>query len=229
MAHHAHHPGRIYVVDDDASIRDAFRRLLGAHGHEVICLDGAAALLRALLNGVDAAQEPASCVVLDLRLPEMSGLELQQRLAHHAIHLPLVFVSASADVPCTAQAMRAGAVHFLTKPVDEALLCHAVEEALSIARSRTHRHAQQTQWFARLSTLTLREREVLSLVVRGLLNKQIAGELGTVEKTVKVHRSRVMQKLEVKSVQELVRNAVHLGLEAAQGVQRGHAQRVALA
>jgi FixJ family two-component response regulator len=145
-----------------------------------------------------------ACLVLDLRMPELNGLDVQEWLLFKGITLPTVFLSGASDVPSTATAMRKGAVDFLVKPVDEGELLAAVSRALAAAVEGRRRLREAEQSSARLARLTRREREVCELVARGLLNKQIAYELGASEKTIKVHRGRVMRKLEVDSVAELV-------------------------
>jgi FixJ family two-component response regulator len=191
--------GTVFVVDDDASMRRGLARLLRSLGYRVEVYASAQAFLDRAPAGETA------CVVVDLRMPGLDGLDLQARLAARGEDLPLVFVSGHGDVPSSVRAMKAGAVDFLTKPFDESQLGAAVERALgrhaSLRASRASREALQ----ARFLTLTPREREVCEQVADGLLNKQVAERLGTSEKTVKVHRARVMEKLGVRSVTELVR------------------------
>lgn len=184
----------VFIVDDDDSLRRALERLLRAEGHTVESFASAQAYLaRARYDG-------PGCLLLDLAMPGMDGLELQQRLARDAESLPIVFLSGHANVPESVRAMKMGAVDFLTKPVDEAELLGAVRTALARRNARLHGRA-------RLAALSAREREVMRLVVTGLRNKEIAAQLGITEKTVKVHRARVMEKTGATSLPELVRLA----------------------
>jgi FixJ family two-component response regulator len=190
---------RVFVIDDDPSVLKALDRLLRANGFPVEAYTSPSAFLERPLY-----QGPA-CLLLDLRMPELSGLDVQQALTRKGTAMSVVFLSGQGDVPSTARAMKEGAVDFLVKPVDELQLLDAVARALSRAVDLQRERRQQRETEERLSRLTKREREVCDLVARGLLNKQIAYELGTSEKTVKVHRGRVMHKLEVDSVAALVR------------------------
>ncbi len=201
-------PTLIYVVDDDPAVRKGLERLLRAAGHAVRTFVSAQALL-------DAPREPAAaaCLVLDIRMPGISGLELQERLQTGAWNPPIVFMTGHGDIPTSVQAMKAGAVNFLTKPFDEAALLAGVDEALRQDRDQREQHARVAEARERVARLTAREHEVFERVVRGWLNKQIAGDLGISEKTVKVHRANVMSKLEVESVAELVRLAARTGIE----------------
>jgi FixJ family two-component response regulator len=203
----AHAPARtetilpsIHVVDDELSVRTALARLLGSTGsyqvHTHDCADD-------FLNTWDP--DAHGCLVLDIGLPGLDGIGLQDRLRQRAHPISIVFLSGCADVPMCADAMRHGAVDFLTKPVDESLLFEAVERALARDRNVRAMRAQQASTMARLALLTRREREVLTHVMNGRLNKQIAADIGTAEKTVKVHRARGMEKMCVRSVAELVR------------------------
>jgi FixJ family two-component response regulator len=190
---------RVFVVDDDRALLRALERVLSANGYRVETFTSPTAFL---------ARPPCdrvSCVLLDLLLPELSGLDVQDALSRNEVFTPIIFLSGYGDVPVTARAMRQGAIDFLVKPVDHTMLLDAVERALSRSRELLRRATIQRQTAERLARLTRRERQVCDLVVRGLLNKQIAYELGTSEKTVKVHRGRVMHKLEVDSVAALVR------------------------
>ena len=198
----------VFVVDDDASIRRALARLLSCHGWRVQTFADAAEFLAAERPDVPA------CVVLDVRLRGLDGLELQDALARSERPIPVVFASGHGDVKSSVRAMKQGAVDFLLRPFTEDQLVSAVREALERdRRSRAERGA--ADWARSLvEALTPREREVFELVADGLLNKQIAARLGTVEKTVKVHRSRVMQKLQARSVVDLVRIAQRVPLAA---------------
>jgi FixJ family two-component response regulator len=197
----------VYLVDDDASVRRALTRLLRAAGLEVTSFGSADALLLGLEDG-----EGPACVVADLRMPGLSGLELQDELARRGLDLPLLFISGHADVTSSVRAMKGGAVDFLEKPFGDGELIDAVTRALVAHRQRQAvRHERETLE-SRLARLTPREREVFALVASGRLNKQVGFELGTTEKTVKVHRSRVMEKMEADSLADLVRMAGTLGL-----------------
>jgi FixJ family two-component response regulator len=189
---------RVYIVDDDAIVLRALDRLLRASGFTVQAFDSPSAFLGRL------PFDGPACLVLDLRMPELNGLEVQERLALQTTSMPVVFFSGASDVGATAQAMRRGALDFLVKPVDDQTMVDTVARALDVAVERWHRRRQQEEVRARLARLTKRERQVCDLVAQGLLNKQIANALGTTEATVKVHRGRVMKKLEVDSLAALV-------------------------
>jgi len=200
----------IHVVDDDPSFRSAIGRLLRASGYEVAVYESAHLLLKRL-----PAVEPG-CILLDVRMPDLSGPELQARLVELGNALPIVFLTGHGDIPTSVRAIKAGAEDFLSKPVPKRTLLEAVERALA-------RYAESREKRDRLAALrplveafTLREREVFSLVVRGKLNKQIAFELGTSERTIKAHRHNIMQKLQVNSVAEAVSIAERIGLLAGQ-------------
>jgi FixJ family two-component response regulator len=189
----------VSVIDDDALVLRSLDRLLQARGFEVHTYSSP----QAFLEQRDA--DAPGCIVMDLSMPGLSGLELQQALARAADRRPVVFISARSSVEASVRAMKAGAVDFLTKPFDEADLVAAVHAALDKDRASREGLAELASINLRLSTLTPREREVLSRVVAGKLNKQIAAELGTAEKTVKVHRARMMRKMQFDSLAELVR------------------------
>ncbi|UQA58739.1 response regulator transcription factor [Polyangium aurulentum] len=189
----------VFVVDDDPSVLRGLERLLRSAGYKV----EAHASPRAFLER--APSEGPGCVVVDLRMPEIGGLDLQEELSRRGFPLPLVFLTGHGDVPSSVRAMKGGAIDFLTKPCDDTDLLAAVERALERDRQARAARAEQESVQARFASLTPREREVCLLVARGLLNKQIAVELGAAEKTIKVHRARVMEKLGVESVAELVR------------------------
>jgi RNA polymerase sigma factor (sigma-70 family) len=196
----------IFVVDDEPSVRTAIARVLRAAGLTV----STCASAQEYLEGYDPAVP--GCVVLDLAMPGFSGLDLQQALAARGDAPPIVFLSGHADVPASVQAMKRGAVEFLTKPVDERALIDAVRNALESDRIDRSARAQRAEIRRQLATLTPRESQVLSYVVAGMTNKQTAAELGTVEKTIKVHRSRIMHKLKVQSLAQLVQLAARAGI-----------------
>ena len=189
----------VSVIDDDALVLRSLDRLLQSRGFEVHTYASA----QAFLEERDA--DTHGCIVMDLSMPGLSGLELQQALARVADRRPVVFISGRSSIEATVRAMKAGAVDFLTKPFDEADLVAAVRAALDKDRASREGLAELASINLRLSTLTPREREVLSRVVAGKLNKQIAAELGTAEKTVKVHRARMMRKMQFDSLAALVR------------------------
>jgi FixJ family two-component response regulator len=202
----------VHVVEDDDSSRKATTRVLQAAGHRVRAYASAQEYLKEMPAG-------PGCLVLDLRLPGPSGLDLQERLVTTADPMPIVFLSGHGDVPKTVRAMKAGAIDFLTKPVSAPVLLDAVARA--IARNAEDRavRARRRDVRARYERLTPREREVLAHVISGQLNKQAAFDLDTSEHTIKVHRQRVMQKLEARSVADLVRMAADLGISPVGEVQ----------
>lgn len=192
-------PPVIHLVEDDIRVSKALERLLRTAGHRCAAYGSA----EAFLSSHDP--EMPGCAILDLRLPGMDGFELQARLAEAASHLPLVFLTGEGDIPGAVRAMQAGAVNFLTKPVEPEALLDAVARSLEQDAAGRAERALSAGADSRLARLTPREREVLDLVVAGRLNKQIAAELGVAEKTVKVHRGRLMKKTGVRSVPDLVR------------------------
>ena len=189
----------VYVIDDDDSMRRSLSRLLTASGIPTLSFSSADEYLEHSPHGA------SGCVLLDLSMPGCDGLELQDRLSRIGRTLPIVFLTGCGDVPSSVRAMKLGAVDFLTKPVEKKRLLPAIRAAFAQDESLRSRQALQDDVRERLERLTPREREVIQLVAQGLLNKQIAAELGTVEKTVKVHRSRAMAKMQLTSVAELVR------------------------
>jgi FixJ family two-component response regulator len=208
---------RIYVVDDDAAVRDALLRLLESAGHLVRGFESAAQCLQCLEA---TGRAEAACLVLDLAMPGQDGLQLQQRLLERAPELPVVFLTGRGDIAATVRAMKRGATDFLTKPVEDEVLLAAVDEALAEAGRRRDRLRRTATMTDRLALLTARERQVLDRVLEGRLNKQIAGELGTTEKTVKFHRGNAMRKMGVRSVAELARRMAEAGAaDAASGTQ----------
>jgi len=199
---------RVHVVDDDASTRRSLARLLGGAGYEVALYATAEEML------AEAGPELGGCILLDLRLPGRSGLELQERLVEQGCRAPIVFLTAHGDVPASVRAMKRGAVDFLQKPAPADELLAAVSQALeSDVGARAH-HAELDRLRALVDTLSERQRDVWLRVARGQLNKQIAQELGIVERTVKLHRARAMEKLEAGSTADLVRIAERLALLA---------------
>jgi FixJ family two-component response regulator len=197
----------IHVVDDDASFRTAVTRLLRAAKYEVRGYGSASEFLDS-----DPCAEPG-CILLDLRMPGVSGLDLQQSLALMEERLPVIFLTGHGDIPASVRAMKAGAVDFLTKPVRREALLLAVQNALAVDAKGRAARAVLLELHNRYETLTPREREVLAHVLGGKLNKQIASDLGTAERTIKAHRASIMEKLGVQSVAELVRLAQELGIE----------------
>jgi FixJ family two-component response regulator len=202
-----HSVATVFLVDDDPSVRKALTRLIRSAGYDVQAFASAREFLE---SGWDR-QGPA-CLVLDVRMPGLSGIDLQRELQIANAILPIVFVTGHGDISMSVKAMKAGAVDFLPKPVKANDLVGAIERALARAvRDYTGREEME-EIQSRISSLTRREREVMTLIVRGLLNKQVAFELGTVEKTIKVHRARVMEKMQVESLAELVRIAERVGV-----------------
>jgi FixJ family two-component response regulator len=204
----------VFVVDDDPSVREALESLIVQAGWRAQVFESAQDFLsfpRALVP---------SCLVLDVTLPGLNGLELQSLIAGDRIDMPIIFITGHADVPMTVKAMKAGAVEFLTKPVAEDVLINAIGSA--IARSRITRNQESERQALRslYAKLTPRERDVMTLVVRGLLNKQVGGELGMAEITVKAHRGQVMRKMKAASFADLVNMAAGLGLIS--GSKRSH-------
>jgi FixJ family two-component response regulator len=197
----------VFVIDDDEDVRRALSRLLRSVGHRVETFGSAAEFLK---RG-DAATQ--GCLVLDVQMPTLSGLDLQSELARRGIELPIIFLTGHGDVPMAVQALKRGAVDFLTKPYRGEQLLKAVNAALEKARQQRDSFAERQQVRLRFASLTSRERDVLGLVVAGRLNKQIAAELGNCERTVKVHRGRVMQKMQAESVAELTRMVERSGLQ----------------
>jgi len=191
----------VYLVDDDAGVLKALSRLLRAKGYEVKPYSSPQEFLKEHDPGVPG------CAVLDVSMPGLDGLELQQALTAGGSHRPVVFITGKGDVPTSVRAMKAGAIDFLTKPAKDTDLLEAIRRAEGREAEARQRLSELEAIQAKLSTLTPREREVLTHVVAGRLNKQIAGDLGTVEKTIKVHRSRMMEKMGLRTVADLVRMA----------------------
>ena len=202
----------VYVVDDDAGVRQSLTSLLQSIGMRVEAFGSAADFLKKgrIVDGIAAA-----CLILDVRLPGTSGLDFQAQLAKAGIHLPIIFISGHGDVPITVRAMKAGAVEFLTKPFREQDLLDAVQLALRRDRDRRIQEKAVLQTRARFEALTAREQQVIGLVTTGLMNKQVAAELGVSEITVKVHRGNIMRKMNARSLPDLVRMADALGIRQA--------------
>ena len=199
-------PALAVVVDDDPSVRDALDSLLRSIGLQTQVLGSPAELLQAALPDLPG------CIVLDVRLPGISGLDLQDQLAAQGIHLPIVFMTGHGDIPMTVRAMKAGAVDFLSKPFRDQDMLDAVNAAIERDRQRRQESAARDSLDSRYATLTPREREVMAHVVAGLMNKQVAGVLNLSEITVKIHRGNVMRKMGVRSLADLVRHAEALGV-----------------
>jgi FixJ family two-component response regulator len=199
----------VFVVDDDISIRESLEFLIARAGWQPKLFASASEFLA-------SSQPPSpSCLVLDVGLPDLNGLELQQQIASERSAMPIIFITGCGDIPMSVQAMKAGAVEFLTKPYTPAVLLHAIHGALERSRMCLERETNLQALRDRHQSLSRREREVMALVVRGQLNKQMGSELGISEITVKQHRGRMMRKMRAKSLPELVTIAARLGLETA--------------
>jgi FixJ family two-component response regulator len=198
----------VYVVDDDAAAREAIRSLLHSVGLRAETFGSAQEFL--------ASQRPdaPSCLVLDVRLPGVSGLDFQRDLAARNVTIPIVFITGHGDIPMSVEAMKAGALEFLTKPFRGQVLLDAIHKAIERDRAARHEQSKAADLRRRQAALTPRERQVMQLVVSGLLNKQIAAELGASERTVKIHRGQVMRKMQAESLPDLVRMAERLGISA---------------
>jgi RNA polymerase sigma factor (sigma-70 family) len=194
----------VHIIDDNASVRRAVKRLLGSVGIDAVTYSSAQRFLDS-----EPADVP-SCLVLDVRMPRLSGLELQDQLIAAGRAVPIVFITGHGDIAMAVEAMKKGAVDFLPKPFNDQDLIDAIHRALDQHERLRDEQAERDEILARLERLTPREREVMELVITGLLNKQVAGELGTTEKTIKVHRARVMDKMEAASLAELVRLAARV-------------------
>jgi FixJ family two-component response regulator len=199
----------VFVVDDDSSVREAIKSLIKSVGLRVETFETAQQFL-----GSKRPEVPG-CVVLDVRLPGLSGLDLQRELTANDIKLPIIFITGYGDIPMSVTAMKAGALEFLTKPFRDQDLLDAIQKALERDRAARQQRMEIAELRERFDALTSRECEVMRLVVAGLLNKQIAGELGTSEITIKIHRGRVMKKMGAGSLAELVRMTEKLGISAA--------------
>lgn len=200
----------VYVVDDDARVRQALEALLRSSNRKVKTFASAAQYLEFI-----RPDDVSSCLVLDMDMPEMSGLELQQKLLGQD-GPPIIFLTGFGDIPSTVKAMKAGASEFFTKPVDDMELLQAIEQALAVADRARSERSDLIEVQNRYSLLTPREREVLPYVVAGLLNKQTAGELGTSEITIRIHRAQIMRKMQAESLADLVRIAAKLSISLPQ-------------
>lgn len=198
----------VFVVDDELSVRKSLGRLLKAAGYRVEEFASAEEFLQR------GPHDGVGCLVLDVQMPDLNGLELQEALAASESSLPIIFITGHGDIPTSVRAMKAGAMDFLSKPFDQKDLFEAIGRALEQAAQESKRHAESREVEKRLATLTPREHEVLLQVLTGQLNKQIAAALGTSEKTIKVHRGRVMHKMQVQSVADLVRLCEKAGIRA---------------
>jgi FixJ family two-component response regulator len=198
----------VAIVDDDLSFREGVSSLIRAAGWKVETFASAEEFL------ARPRADAPSCLLLDLQLPDSSGLDLQKRMAEGNLNIPIVFITGHGDIPASVQAMKAGAVEFLTKPFDKEQLFLAIAEAMERDRANRRRHADIDALRARYASLTRREQEVMQQVVSGLLNKQVAAELDISEFTVKVHRGQVMRKMHANSLADLVRMAEKLGIRS---------------
>jgi FixJ family two-component response regulator len=196
----------VYVVDDDISVREALEALICEAGWLPIVFSSAKDFLS------HARSKAPSCLVLDVSLPDLNGLELQQRLLQDGADMPVIFITGYGDVPTTVRAMKAGAIEFLTKPFGDEALIQTIGEAIERSSAAASQRTQHQALQRRFDSLSTREREVMALVVTGLLNKQVGGELGISEITVKAHRGRVMRKMEANSLADLVNIAAQLGI-----------------
>ena len=210
----------IAIVDDDPSVREGLESLIRSAGWRVETFGSAQEFL------ARPGAEVPCCLILDLRLPGLSGLDLQKKMAEVELEIPIVFLTGHGNIPASVQAMKAGAVEFLTKPFEEEELLQAIREALDRDRHNRQQRAEMSELRGRYELLTAREQEVMQQVVAGLLNKQVAGELKISEFTVKVHRGQVMRKMRADSLADLVRMADKLGIRSRKDANGGQASRL---
>jgi FixJ family two-component response regulator len=196
----------VFIVDDDPLYRTSSERLVRSVGFDVQSFESARGFLSSRRPNVP------SCLILDVRLPGLSGLDLQRELTEAGVHIPIIFVTGHGDIPMSVQAIKAGAIEFLTKPFRDQVLLDAIRHAVERDQVARQQHARYADSRRRYESLNPREREVFKCVVSGMLNKQIAGELGATERTVKFHRGNIMRKMQVKSLAELARMAEVLGI-----------------
>jgi FixJ family two-component response regulator len=208
-----HNPNLLAILDDDKSVQNALQDLIESEGMSTLCYDSA----EQFLDSED--RHKAACLIADIRMPGMSGIEVQAKLKAERCRIPIIFITARGDIPSTVSAMKGGAIDFFTKPVDGAALLNSIERALQQARANRQEAIEYARLVAKYESLTPREREVLPLLVCGLLNKQVAFELGITEYTVQFHRGRIMRKMEADSFAALVRMAANLSFNNRQPPQ----------
>ena len=201
------------ILDDDESVQSALQDLIESEGLSALCFGSAEQFLDS------RARHEASCLIADIRMPGMSGLELQARLKSERCPMPIIFITGLGDIPMAVRAMKAGAIDFFSKPIDEATLLKSIARAFQQDRANRRQVVEHEKFVARYETLTPREREVLAMLVRGLLNKQAGFELGITEYTVQVHRAHIMRKMEADSFATLVRLAAKFTLEPPPGLE----------
>ena len=199
----------VFVIDDDESVLKALSRLIRSVGFEVETFSSAGDFLNQRLP------DCPSCAVLDVRMPGLSGFDLQEKLKQVGVEIPIIFITGHGDVPMSVRAMKAGAVDFLQKPFNDQELLDAIQRAVSFDQQERRERTEKAEIQDRIDSLTPREKQVLALVVTGLLNKQIGAELGATEKTIKVHRARVMEKMRAASLPDLVRIAEKVGIHGS--------------
>jgi FixJ family two-component response regulator len=199
----------VFIVDDDPSVRESVRRLVSSLGYSAQTCASAEEFLESLHPDI------LGCVILDVQLPELNGLEVQARLADLGLQLPIIFLTGRGDIPTSVRAMKAGAMEFLTKPFRNVQLVEAIRAALDVDRARRQGRIELAELRRRFESLSARERQVMAKVIEGLLNKQIAADFGTTEATVKQQRAQVMSKMGAGSLAELVRVGARLGIETA--------------
>ena len=197
----------VFLIDDDPLFRRSTERLIRAAGLNVQPFTSASEFLKS------TRPEGPACLILDVRMPALSGMDLQRELTHAGFHIPIIFVTGHGDIPTSVRAMKAGAVEFLTKPFRSRVLLDAIRAALERDRAEVQKRSELRELHKRYDQLTPREREVMALVTEGLLNKQVAGELSTTEATVKFHRAHLMQKMRADSLAHLIRMAEKLGVK----------------